>query len=248
MKKFTFLLLFSIQFVLSQENLKSANDSIFLMSMAEKLPEYIGGNDEFIKCISANIELPKTTEFKGGKIISTFVVNIDGSIEGVKILRDAGCETGIEVKRLLSLCNKWNAGEINGNKVRILYTLPITFPANEIEVVENIEQDDNGKIFQANELVTKPEFPGGIEEFYKFISRTYKTPMNARLSGKIYLQFVIEIDGSVKNIKVLRDLGYGTGQEGINTLKLSPKWKPGIKDGKPVRTYYQLPIQIYSQF
>jgi hypothetical protein len=244
MKKFIFLLLFSIQLVFCQENLKSANDSIFLMSMAEKLPEYIGGNDEFIKCISTNIELPKTTEFKGGKIISTFVVNIDGSIEDVKILRDAGFETGIEVKRLLLLCNKWNAGEINGNKVRILYTLPITFPAYEPEVIENIEPDDKGEVFQATQIDVIPQFPGGIEEFYKFIGKNFRISGDERLSGKILIRFIVEKDGSVNHITILKDVGFGSGDEAIRVIKLMPKWIPAKKDGNNVRCIYQLPIKI----
>jgi hypothetical protein len=52
------------------------------------------------------------------------------------------------------------------------------------------------------------------------------------IKGKIYTTFIIEKDGSISDIKILRDLGYGTGKEIIRVLKLSPKWSPGIKDGK----------------
>ena len=64
------------------------------------------------------------------------------------------------------------------------------------------------------------------------------------MKGKIFIQFVVEKDGSLTDIKVMRDLGYGTGAEAIRVLKKSPKWKPGIQNGRAVRVLYSLPISI----
>ncbi|HTG67178.1 MAG TPA: energy transducer TonB, partial [Flavobacterium sp.] len=58
------------------------------------------------------------------------------------------------------------------------------------------------------------------------------------------VSFVVEKDGSLTDIKVLRDIGYGTGKEAIRVLQKSPKWNPGIQNGKPVRVQYSLPITI----
>lgn len=90
----------------------------------------------------------------------------------------------------------------------------------------------------------RPEFPGGIQAFYDFIGKNYKTPDVKGLNGKIFIQFVIEKDGSLTDIKSLRDIGHGTGEEGIRVLKLSPKWIPGEQSGKKVRVQYSLPIAI----
>lgn len=97
-----------------------------------------------------------------------------------------------------------------------------------------------------NRVDIHPQYPGGIAKFYEFIGQNYKVPNVKNLKGKVFIQFVIEIDGSLSDIKVMRDIGYGTGMEALRVLALSPKWKPGIQYGKPVRVLYSLPINIQS--
>ncbi|MCV2485969.1 M56 family metallopeptidase [Flavobacterium sp. SH_e] len=96
----------------------------------------------------------------------------------------------------------------------------------------------------------QPSFPGGIVEFYKFVGQNYKMPeevIKQKLNGKVYVQFMIETDGSLTGIKVLRDkLGYGSGEEAVRVLKLSPKWTPAYDQGKPVRVMYSLPIKVQA--
>ena len=64
------------------------------------------------------------------------------------------------------------------------------------------------------------------------------------VSGKVIMQFVVERDGSLTDIKVLRDLGLGTGEEAIRLLKSMPKWEPGVQNGRPVRVAYTLPFAL----
>jgi protein TonB len=92
----------------------------------------------------------------------------------------------------------------------------------------------------------KPDFPGGIEKFYKFVGNNYRTPEEEGLKGKVYVTFVVEKDGSLTDIKVVRDIGYGTGTEAVRVLKKCPKWNPGEQNGKKVRVQYSLPITIQS--
>jgi beta-lactamase regulating signal transducer with metallopeptidase domain len=93
----------------------------------------------------------------------------------------------------------------------------------------------------------KPEFPGGMKKFYQFVGKNYKTPANFKGDGKIYLTFIVENDGSLSEIKNIKDAGFGTGQEAIRVLKLSPKWIPAKINNKPVRVMYSLPITIQSE-
>jgi hypothetical protein len=89
-----------------------------------------------------------------------------------------------------------------------------------------------------------------MENFYKFVGENYKTPKtpdDIKLAGKVYVTYVIETNGEISNIKVLRDIGYGTGEEAIRVLQLSPKWNPGTINGEAVRTLYSLPISIQSK-
>ncbi|MEN2414214.1 M56 family metallopeptidase [Flavobacterium mesophilum] len=98
-----------------------------------------------------------------------------------------------------------------------------------------------------NGIEKQPEYPEGTLAFYKFIGRTFKVPAEAgKIEGKLYLEFMVEKDGSLSEFKVVKDLGFGLGDEAIRVLKLSPKWNPGIQDGKPVRVLYKLPITIQT--
>ncbi len=105
--------------------------------------------------------------------------------------------------------------------------------------------EDVNTIFTSVEV--SPEFPGGIQKFYSYLQKNYRYPPMAReqgVSGKVIMQFVVERDGSLTDIKVLRDLGLGTGEEAIRLLKSMPKWKPGIQNGRPVRVAYTLPFAL----
>jgi hypothetical protein len=93
---------------------------------------------------------------------------------------------------------------------------------------------------------TKPTFPGGMEAFYKFVAENYKTPSQPNLKGKVYLTFIVEKDGSLSEFNILRDIGYGTGEEAVRVIKQSPKWIPGTVDNKPARVLYSLPITIQT--
>jgi beta-lactamase regulating signal transducer with metallopeptidase domain len=91
---------------------------------------------------------------------------------------------------------------------------------------------------------TKPTFPGGIQKFYEFVAQNFLVPDVKDLNGRIIIQFVIEKDGSLTEIKSMRDIGHGTGDEAVRVLQLSPKWIPGEENGEPVRVLYSLPISI----
>ncbi|MGL5113040.1 MAG: energy transducer TonB, partial [Flavobacterium sp.] len=97
------------------------------------------------------------------------------------------------------------------------------------------------------QVTEKPEFPGGMEKFYQFVGENYKAPKDFRGNGKIYLMFIIEKDGSISNARTLRDPGFGTGEEALRVIKLSPKWIPAKKEGVPVRVEYSLPITVREE-
>lgn len=108
-----------------------------------------------------------------------------------------------------------------------------------------VEEVDN-TIYNTAGIEVKPDFPGGMEKFYKFVGNNYQTPEEEGLKGKVYVTFVVEKDGSLTDIKVSRDIGYGTGKEAIRVLNKCPKWTPGEQNGKKVRVLYSLPITIQS--
>ncbi|WPO79407.1 energy transducer TonB [Flavobacterium sp. KACC 22761] len=107
---------------------------------------------------------------------------------------------------------------------------------------------DNSPVIAAA-LDKMPSFPGGMDKFYSYVGNNFKRPeLDAEMTLKVYVSFVIEKDGSITDIMVQKDPGYGMGKEAIRVLKsLKTKWTPGILNGKPVRTAYNLPITIKTQ-
>jgi protein TonB len=108
-----------------------------------------------------------------------------------------------------------------------------------------VVEEDNS-IYNTAGIEVKPDFPGGLDKFFKYVGNNYQVPEEEGLKGKVIVSFVVEKDGSLTDIKVLRDIGYGTGKEAIRVLNKCPKWKPGEQNGKPVRVLYSLPIAIQS--
>lgn len=117
-----------------------------------------------------------------------------------------------------------------------------------VEPVGNGPADivDDNNIYSNAGIEVKPEFPGGMAKFYKYVGNNYRSPEEEGLAGKVYVTFVVEKDGSLTDIKVVRDIGFGTGKEAIRVLKSCPKWNPGEQNGKKVRVLYSLPINIQA--
>jgi len=100
-------------------------------------------------------------------------------------------------------------------------------------------------VFTAVEV--SPEFPGGEAAFGKFLQINIRYPAEDhknKVQGKVYVQFVVERDGSLTDMKILRSPSETMSAETIRVLQLSPKWHPGIQHGKPVRVQYTVPINF----
>lgn len=106
--------------------------------------------------------------------------------------------------------------------------------------------DSGNTIVNSLSLDKLPEFPGGINKFYSYVGNNFeKQEIDGSGSIRVYVSFVIERDGSMTDIQVKRDPGYGLGKEAVRVLKsLKTKWSPGMIAGKPVRTAYNLPINV----
>ncbi len=114
--------------------------------------------------------------------------------------------------------------------------------------VEDEEEEVEDEIFQVVEQ--DPEYPGGVDALYKFIQQNLKYPQLAKennITGRVFVQFVVEKDGSVSNVKAARDIGGGCGAEAVRVIKSMPKWTPGKQRGKAVRAAYTLPVNFVLQ-
>jgi periplasmic protein TonB len=101
-------------------------------------------------------------------------------------------------------------------------------------------------IHTSNSVEVNPAFPGGIDKFLKEVGKRFVAPeMEEEKTIRVIVLFVIEKDGSLSNIKVANDPGYGMGAEAIRVLKaIKTKWEPGYMGNMPVRTSFSLPILV----
>lgn len=106
-----------------------------------------------------------------------------------------------------------------------------------VEVVSGLEVEDENVIFNASGIEIKPEYNGGTVAMNEFVVKNanFNTDSKALIKGKVIVGFVVEKNGSLTDVKVLRDLGNGTGKEVLRLVKLMPNWNPGMQNGKYVR-------------
>ena len=111
-----------------------------------------------------------------------------------------------------------------------------------------IAQDDDDISYYDSDIESDAEFPGGLEELYMFACMNVEYPKEAReanIEGKVYVSFTVGKDGSVANIKLLKDIGYGCGEAVVKTVQSMPRWKPAMrKNGNPVRVQFSLPVNF----
>lgn len=157
--------------------------------------------------------------------------------------------------------NTSNAKEIvNGveGKVEDL-KLPTRITYRPSEQIANVEQSiQRPSVLQIADTIKReksqiaaaevhPEPPEGMATFRRWISNNYTYPqeaIDAGVVGTIIVSFVVEKDGTLSDIKVTQDIGYGTGEAAIQLMKKSPNWSAGIQDEVPVRVQYSLPIKL----
>jgi hypothetical protein len=105
----------------------------------------------------------------------------------------------------------------------------------------------NGEVVSFAAVDKLPTFPGGERAFGEYLSKAIRYPKEAhdnKTQGRVIISFIVEKDGKLNDIKVLRDIGGGCGAEAIRVLSESPTWNPGIQNEKPVRVAYTMPVNF----
>lgn len=115
---------------------------------------------------------------------------------------------------------------------------------NEVVKTES-KAGDNERIFTVVE--EQPEYPGGNEEMFKFLGRKihYPSPASrAGIQGKVFVNFVVTSEGDIKDVKVLKGIGYGCDEEAVRVISQFPQWTPGKQSGKAVSVKFTVPINF----
>lgn len=335
-------LVFILNNVVAQENIeKPENDSIY--SFVDKMPEFQGGLPALSDYLSFELNYPELAveDSIEGRVYVGFVVERDGKVSNVKLIKGIGGGCDEEAVRVIRKMPLWIPGKLNGTPVRVYKTLPISFslaipppskqkiyievdsvpqfPGGEFKlnnylinsisefqskidsthnhldvyfVVErdgrtsnvflkdsiNVKAEKEIKTFIQNMPLWKPgkigntdvrtlvmlpmdfsklkvftviesmpKFPEEIENMFKFLAENMKYPETARnngIQGRVFINFIVEPDGSITNAKVLKGIGGGCDEEALRVVNMMPKWKPGTQHGKPVRVSYNLPVKF----
>lgn len=102
-------------------------------------------------------------------------------------------------------------------------------------------------IYNTDGIDKYPEFEGGMAAWAKFIQRNLRYPYAAQeqdIQGKVFLSFVVEIDGSITDVTLIKGIGGGCDEEAMRVIKKSPKWKPGQQQNRKVRVRYTMPLSF----
>jgi len=167
--------------------------------------------------------------------------------------------------------NNWKFIEFNKSKTKVLKMLvpkeilqkiapeieleeETVFKNEEVEEIEMIEEEEVmeeeeppvlEKLFINSDK--QPSFPGGEEKLYQYLGTKITYPKEAEekgISGRVFVQFVIEKDGNMTDVKVVKGIGGGCDKEAIRVVKAMPNWIPGTQRGKKVRVRIKLPINF----
>ncbi len=251
-----------------------SNDSVF--QIVSEMPEFPGGTEALMQFVASSIKYPEdaVNEGKEGRVFVSFVVEKDGLVSNVKVLRGVCYSIDEEASRVVRGMPRWKPGMKDGKPARVSYQIPIMFKLGQTNdeykttvktVIAGDDEhscktstatfpDENNKpdmkpnadgVYQIVEEM--PSFPGGETKLMEYIAKNLTYPQEARdkgIDGRVFIGMVIEKDGSVSNVKVLRGIGSGCDEEAVRVIKSMPKWKPGMMKGEPVPVSYQIPINF----
>ena len=221
-----------------------------VFTVVEEMPRFPGGMEECQKFLAKNLNYPVELQKAKveGRVIAQFVVGKDGSISNVSIVRGVHPELDAEALRVINMMPKWIPGKQRGQNVAVKFTIPIAFmqlqkPASEVKAVESTPEVNEKELFVEYEEM--PSFPGGMGECMKFLAQNIKYPKKAAkngIQGRVIVQFWVETDGSIDDIKIVKGVSWELNDEAKRVVKKMPKFKPGTIGGEPTRMQFNMPI------
>ena len=239
-------------FTLPDASVQLPQDSIY--EVVEVMPVFPGGQDGMMKYLSDNIKYPEEAMKADieGRVFTRFIVNEDGSVSDVEILRSVHPLLDAEAVRVVKAMPKWTPGKVGGKAVKVRYSLPLVFrlqgestPQNNTPVANKIGKDGIYEIVD-----TPPIYPGGEAALLKFISDNIKYPeeaFKAGTQGRVTTIFIINEDGSVSDVDVVRSVHPLLDAEAVRVISSMPKWTPGKAGGKAVKVRFTMPVTFRLQ-
>jgi TonB family protein len=145
--------------------------------------------------------------------------------------------------------NRYNADTSNG----IIFINTKEFAKNGKKVADvvikakEVQKEETTPEGVFDVVENMPEFPGGMAEMMKFLATNVKYPEEAEKAGqqgRVILTFIVEKDGSISNVKVVKSVNEAIDAEAVRVVEMMPKWKPGKQRGREVRVKYTIPVSF----
>jgi len=233
------LFLTQIMFAQEADSLSPAVDTAAVYTYVPQMPVYPGGDQSRRDFIAANTKYPLAAGREGvqGIVYISFVVDKAGTIKNAKVERGIGSGCDEEALRVVNLMPRWEPGLKDGVAVNVKIILPVSFR------IENITASESRD--SLNEKM--PEYPGGVEALYRYISRNIILPASVEsknVSGRVYVAFVVDTTGAVKDVKIEKGLNTECDKEALRLVNSLPNWIPATQNGKKVQVAMRLPINF----
>lgn len=227
-----------------------------VFTVVDVMPLFPGGQDALLKYLAESVQYPVEAQNKGisGRVSCSFVINADGSIRDVEVIRGVDALLDAEAVRVIKAMPNWTPGRQRGKDVAVKYTVPVSFRLERVGTGKQATSaqtkgvDTSGRIFSVVEEM--PEYPDGQGALMSYLAHSIKYPIEAQkngIEGRVSCSFVVETDGSFSGIEVIRSVDPLLDAESVRVLSLMPKWKPGKQRGVAVRVQYTVPVTFRLQ-
>lgn len=254
-----------------QDNKKGTQDKATentIFEVVEEMPAYPGGMEALMKFINTNVRYPQIAHTNGtqGRVIAQFIVEKDGSISNIKVIRSVSAELDGEAIRVLATMPKWIPGTQKGVPVRVNYSVPVSFRLSggpEAKEVKNSQLDEIAVVGYGPQKEPKvtpetvfevveemPKYPGGVEEMMKYLARNIKYPtidQENKIQGRVVVEFIVDKEGDVLRPKIQRSVSPSLDAEAVRVVSGMGKWIPGRQRGEAVAVKYTVPITFSLQ-
>ncbi len=225
---------------IAQPDIPDLETELIPKNLADQLPQYPKGGNQFYKDLLAKIEFPQniTEEDLIGEFLLSLTIDVNGKITKPHLLKAGDLKVSND---LLQACGKmdipWMPAVSDSENVEFAYLFPVVFSQKKKKPADNV-------LMTADKM---PRYSGGEQQLRHDIANRILYPSTAQrngIQGKVYVSFIVDVDGSLSNIRIARAVHPLLDQEAKRVVKTLLPWIPGEKDGKRVCVSYTVPINF----
>lgn len=232
----------------AQDNNTDGDQAVYIAF--ERSAQFPGGDQALVQWLSTNVVYPPSCLAQGveGRVIATFVVEKDGSISDVQIMRSPDDRLSAEARRVILSMPHWQPATMQDQPVRCRFTLPIMFRLP--DETQSQPQTAAAQGTATQEPVVEiaevsAQFPGGEQALRTWISQHLTYPKECReqgITGRVLVSFIVEKDGTLTEPTIQRSSHDSFSAEAIRLVQAMPRWQPARQGDTPVRQRYTLPV------